>query len=1041
MKFKAVIAALAVLLSCALITSKPVEVHAQATLLPLAKQCFSANSGVNGMVGTLGPITGGSLYTNGSYGGVSLTGGSGSGATANITVSGGIVTGVAVLNPGTQYVVGDVLSASAASIGGTGSGFSVSILSTSINSAVAGGSVAYYIPSTLTTKQTWQDAGETILNSQPVPLDQNGCAIVYGSGIYRQIVKDQLGNTIWDAVTASTGSGGSTGTASSQGVMVGTILFWANTTLPPTYLYAAGARVSRTTYSQLLTAITFQANILCQSGIASITVSTAISDSVPVGTPIEASCFAPGTVVSSKSSGILTMSTAATATASISAVLFPWGAGDGSTTFNLPDYRGTVPVGRNNMESNTSPRLNSTYYGQAGNPVDPNAVNARGGLQNHAPILNETATGIISNNTAPLVINSASVATNVVFGSLLTNSNGSGINITTLDVGAGIGQVFSSATLGVGGTPVTSDNTGGQPFSVVQPSLTSDFIIKALPDDAPTGPGVSSIGGMTGIIACGSGLTCNANTISVNVGTIYLPLAGGTMSGGINMGGNAIVNGGAITGAAITGTSYAGLPQATNAVKGVMEGDGATISCVTGVCTAVGGATTAVAVGTTTVGGATTNGFCLSNGNGTLGNVQCLSERGGVLNGTITATASAGAITFALKNAAGNNPSAADPVFVAFPNTNAYVVLPVTSALSMTIASGSTLGVQSSSTGTRLAIEAMNNAGTVVLAVGNFPSPPSSDTLVYNTTACCGTAGNSTETLYTPSALSSVTAQPIAYAIFGALTPGTWTTPTSVSMWTTDRAAMPYDLTTRPETPPSQFSGAIFRPKAPNSLQYLDLGVNGTPTPTVGEGLLGWYDTCDADLIANPQANTACSRLAVDGSHNTIVGNYAYGPSPPNGDIFFYAGGIGRVKIFASNGSMQPVADNVSALGFTSNRWTAVYAVNGTIQTSDAREKMDLAPIDDRVLHAIDSIQVKQWKWIEGDGKTNFGPTVQDIDEAFKKDGLSIDDYGMITRDEKTGHFGLNYAQFNLLRNEADRYYSLSNIPHRIAEWVAHTLH
>jgi hypothetical protein len=209
MKFKTfLLAAIAVILST-------VQVFAQATILPPGETCFSAlaptsggpgNTGT-GFIGLLGTITGGSGYTNGTYGGVSLTGGSGSNATANITVSGGQVTAVAILNPGSAYVVGDVLSATAASIGGTGSGFSVSVSSLSINYSLAGGSVAFYIPNTLTIKQTWQDAGQTILNSNPVPLDANGCAVIYGSGIYRSILQDSQGNTIWDKLTASTGGG------------------------------------------------------------------------------------------------------------------------------------------------------------------------------------------------------------------------------------------------------------------------------------------------------------------------------------------------------------------------------------------------------------------------------------------------------------------------------------------------------------------------------------------------------------------------------------------------------------------------------------------------------------------------------------------------------------------------------------------------------------------------------------------------------------------------------------------------------------------
>lgn len=182
-----------------------------ATLLPPGESCFQAVSGLNGMVGLLGTITGGTGGTAGTYGGVVLTGGSGSGATANITVSGGAVTAVAILNPGIQFVVGDVLSAASGNIGNV-SGFSVPVSSTSINSSLAGGTVAFYIPNTSTFKQTWFNSDQATIhqNTNPVQLDANGCAIIYGSGFYRQVLKDSLGNTVWDQLTADTSSSNST---------------------------------------------------------------------------------------------------------------------------------------------------------------------------------------------------------------------------------------------------------------------------------------------------------------------------------------------------------------------------------------------------------------------------------------------------------------------------------------------------------------------------------------------------------------------------------------------------------------------------------------------------------------------------------------------------------------------------------------------------------------------------------------------------------------------------------------------------------------
>jgi hypothetical protein len=75
----------------------------------------------------LGSVTGGSSYTNGTYSNVPLTGGSGSGAIGDVVVAGGIVTSVSLVSGGTGYVVADTLSATAANIGGSGTGFSIPV--------------------------------------------------------------------------------------------------------------------------------------------------------------------------------------------------------------------------------------------------------------------------------------------------------------------------------------------------------------------------------------------------------------------------------------------------------------------------------------------------------------------------------------------------------------------------------------------------------------------------------------------------------------------------------------------------------------------------------------------------------------------------------------------------------------------------------------------------------------------------------------------------------------------------------------------------
>jgi hypothetical protein len=92
-----------------------------------------------GAVLTLGTLTGGSSYTNGYYEDVplSVNTGSGSGARANITVSGGAVTGLVITdftNFGSGYAAAQELTAAAALIGGTGSGWKV-VIGTVVSSA------------------------------------------------------------------------------------------------------------------------------------------------------------------------------------------------------------------------------------------------------------------------------------------------------------------------------------------------------------------------------------------------------------------------------------------------------------------------------------------------------------------------------------------------------------------------------------------------------------------------------------------------------------------------------------------------------------------------------------------------------------------------------------------------------------------------------------------------------------------------------------------------------------------------------------------
>lgn len=94
---------------------------------------------VQGVISSSTITSGGAGYTNGTYYNVPLTGGNGFYASANISVIGGVVTTVTLVNPGSLYIVGNALSVSAGVIGGgTGLIVTVSTLSNALGTSWIG---------------------------------------------------------------------------------------------------------------------------------------------------------------------------------------------------------------------------------------------------------------------------------------------------------------------------------------------------------------------------------------------------------------------------------------------------------------------------------------------------------------------------------------------------------------------------------------------------------------------------------------------------------------------------------------------------------------------------------------------------------------------------------------------------------------------------------------------------------------------------------------------------------------------------------------
>ncbi|MEY9703707.1 hypothetical protein ACFLEY_21730 [Bradyrhizobium sp. YCK136] len=170
--------------------------------------------------------------------------------------------------------------------------------------------------------------------------------------------------------------------------------------------------------------------------------------------------------------------------------------------------------------------------------------------------------------------------------------------------------------------------------------------------------------------------------------------------------------------------------------------------------------------------------------NGATGSVT--TDLSALQNCSLSVSAASGALTIALKDAAGSDPSAGSPCAINFRSataaTGTYATLSVTAATSLVVSSGSTLGV-TSSTAFRLWVVGFNDAGTFRLGVINCAVSggisPLTENIPASSTAEGGAgAADSGGVFYTGTAIASKAYRVLGYIEWSAsgLTAGTWTT-------------------------------------------------------------------------------------------------------------------------------------------------------------------------------------------------------------------------------------------------------------------------
>jgi hypothetical protein len=136
------------------------------------------------------------------------------------------------------------------------------------------------------------------------------------------------------------------------------------------------------------------------------------------------------------------------------------------------------------------------------------------------------------------------------------------------------------------------------------------------------------------------------------------------------------------------------------------------------------------------------------------------------------------------------------------------------------------------------------------------------------------------------------------------------------------------------------------------------------------------------------------AQITLTGSGGNALFNFGTGTT-----LSLREGTTSRLQIVTSSGTVRPGADNTQALGGASNRWSEVFAGNGTINTSDERLKREIESITEKVLDAWDEIEWCQYRFTDGK-RLHMGLVAQRVQAAFEKHGLDAFELGLLCFDE-----------------------------------------
>lgn len=117
--------------------------------------------------------------------------------------------------------------------------------------------------------------------------------------------------------------------------------------------------------------------------------------------------------------------------------------------------------------------------------------------------------------------------------------------------------------------------------------------------------------------------------------------------------------------------------------------------------------------------------------------------------------------------------------------------------------------------------------------------------------------------------------------------------------------------------------------------------------------------------------------------------------------------------------NFRPTSDNIMSLGTASNRWTTVYATNGTIQTSDERYKQNVANLN-YGLSEVMQLRPVSYQWKDKNLQLGTGTNLGFIAQELERVVPDLVIHEQVKPDAETGKvnnqyndaYGVKYAEF-----------------------------